>query len=102
MEHTISMYPTKDAMIEAMQAEIDSLKAQLAQARKDSERLDWIIFKGGAIGISDSVDFNENFDEIPNSAHFKAERLYWIDGVDEIARGSTPREAIDNAMKGGE
>lgn len=29
-------------------------------------------------------------------------RLYWIDGIDEIARGKTPREAIDNAMKGGE
>ena len=33
----MSMYPTKGAMIEAMQAEIDSLKAQLAEARKDGE-----------------------------------------------------------------
>ena len=73
MKHTMSMYQTKDAMLEAMQTEIDSLEAQLAEARKDSERLDWVI-----------------------------SRLYWIDGIDEIARGTTPREAIDNAMKGGE
>ena len=39
MQHTMSMYQTKDAMIEAMQAEIDSLEAQLAEARKDSELL---------------------------------------------------------------
>ena len=32
-KHTMSMYPTKDAMIEAMQAEIDSLEAQLAMWR---------------------------------------------------------------------
>ena len=64
VKHTMSMYATKDEMIEAMQAEIDSLEAQLeasefhrsnnlieiselcaklAEARKDSERLDFII-----------------------------------------------------------
>ena len=43
MKHTMSMYQTKDAMIEAMQAEIDSLEAQLAEARKDSERLDYVL-----------------------------------------------------------
>ena len=32
-KHTMSMYPTKDAMIDAMQAEIDLLEAQLAEAR---------------------------------------------------------------------
>ena len=30
-KHTMSMYQTKDAMIEAMQAEIDSLEAQHAE-----------------------------------------------------------------------
>ena len=43
MKHTMSMYQTKDAMIDAMQAEIDSLEAQLAEARKDSERLDYVL-----------------------------------------------------------
>ena len=33
VKHTMSMYQTKDAMIDAMQAEIDSLEAQLAEAR---------------------------------------------------------------------
>lgn len=42
-ENTMSMYPSKDAMIEAMQANIYALEAQLADARKDSDRLDWII-----------------------------------------------------------
>ena len=32
-KHTMSMYQTKDAMIEAMQAEIDSLEAQLVEER---------------------------------------------------------------------
>ena len=43
MKHTMSMYQTKDAMIEAMQANIDSLETQLADAKKDSEQLDWFI-----------------------------------------------------------
>ena len=37
-KHTMSMYQTKDAMIEAMQAEIDSLEAQLAEARENKHR----------------------------------------------------------------
>ena len=94
MKHTMSMYQTKDAMLEAMQTEIDSLKAQLAEARKDSERLDWIILKGGDIGISENIDYSD----MQNYVYFTLDRLYWIDGFDEIARGVTPREAIDNAM----
>ena len=50
-KHTMSMYQTKDAMIEAMQAEIDSLEAQLAEARKDSERLDWVVDSGNDYGF---------------------------------------------------
>ena len=40
MKHTMSMYANKDAMIEAMQDNIDSLELSLAEAKKDSERLD--------------------------------------------------------------
>ena len=90
MKHTMSMYPNKDAMIDAMHAEIDSLKAQLAEARKDSERLDWVVCSCNDYGF----DIGANNTVI--------NRLYWIDGIDEIARGKTPREAIDNAIKGGE
>ena len=89
-KHTISMYENKDSMIETMQADIDSLEAQLAEARKDSERLDWVV---------DSCN-DYGFDIGANNTVIN--RLYWIDGIDEIARGKTPREAIDNAMKGGE
>jgi len=128
-KHTMSMYPTKDAMIDAMQAEIDSLEtentdmfdrlndeitdlraqleasefhrsnnlieiselcAKLAEARKDSERLDWVVGSCNDYG----------FDIGANNTMIS--RLYWIAGIDEIARGKTPREAIDNAMKGGE
>ena len=46
MKHTMSMYQTKDAMIKAMQAEIDSLEAQLAEAREDSELLEFLIVSG--------------------------------------------------------
>ena len=90
MKHTMSMYAAKDSMIEAMQTEIDSLEAQLAEARKDSERLDWVVCSCNDYGF----DIGANNTVIS--------RLYWIDGIDEIARGTTPREAIDNAMKGGE
>ena len=85
-KHTMSMYSTKDAMIEATQAEIDSLEAQLAEARKDSERLDWVVGSCNDYGF----DIGAN--------HTVISRLYWIDGIDEIARGKTPREAIDNAI----
>ena len=71
MKHTMSMYQTREAMIEAMQAEIDSLEAQLADAklansynrdvlddmyndiselRKDKARLDWLADKNNEIG----------------------------------------------------
>ena len=85
----MSMYQTKDAMIEAMQAEIDSLEAQLAEARKDSERLDWVVGSCNDYGF-DIGEYNTVIS-----------RLYWIDGIDEIARGKTPREAIDNSTLGG-
>ena len=89
-KHTMSMYQTKDAMIDAMHAEIDSLEAQLAEARKDSERLDWVVGSCNDYGF----DIGANNTVI--------NRLYWIDCIGEIARGKTPREAIDNAIKGGE
>ena len=96
VKHTMSMYATKDEMIEAMQAEIDSLEAQLeasefhrsnnlieiselcaklAEARKDSERLDYVI------------DQCEVWTGAEN--HTKREKI-------------ESREQIDNAKKGGE
>ena len=45
MKHTMSMYANKDAMIEAMQDNIDSLELSLAEAKKDSERLDLLSTK---------------------------------------------------------
>ena len=92
MKHTMSMYQTKDAMLEAMQTEIDSLEAQLAEARKDSERLDFMAKNGLTLhedclfGGSDIFIFCESFE----------------DGVNINGHGKTSREAIDNAMKGGE
>ena len=80
MKHTMSMYQTKDAMLEAMQTEIDSLEAQLAEARKDSERLDQIIEKTLLIGT-----FKDRYNIHPAGLWF-----------------NSPREAIDNAMKRGE
>lgn len=71
----------------AIQAEIDLLEAQLAEARKDSERLDWVV------GSCDDY----GFDISANNTVIN--RLYWTDAIDEIARGKTPREAIDNAMQ---
>ena len=38
MKHTMSMYATKDSMIEAMQKDIDSLEAQLAEEKYVSDR----------------------------------------------------------------
>lgn len=76
--------------IEPMHADIDSLEAQLAEARKDSERLDWVVGSCNDYG----------FDVCANNTMIS--RLYWIAGIDEIAHGKTPREAIDNAIKGGE
>ena len=76
----MSMYQTKDAMLEAMQTEIDSLEAQLAEARKDSERLDWIIEKTPLIGT-----FKDRYNIHPAGLWF-----------------NSPREAIDNAILNGE
>jgi len=43
MKHTMSMYASKDNMIEAMQAEIDELEAELEELRKDHELLQFCI-----------------------------------------------------------
>ena len=75
MQHTMSMYANKDQMIEAMQAEIDSLKSELAELRKDSERLDWAGHPDRKISKLSSMVYA------------------WIYG------GLSLREAIDNAMK---
>ena len=90
-KHTMSMYQTKDAMIEAMQAEIDSLEAQLAEARKDSDRLDWIIKQSEVIVLG------------ANTSEINYVDAYFIDAsFKRLAYGDNPRDAIDNAMKGGE
>ncbi len=92
MKHTMSMYQTKDAMIDAMQAEIDSLEAQLAEAQRDSARLDFMtrITEAGVYPFLDK--YAEKF----------TIEIDVIGGWVEIGCGKTPREAIDNAMKGGE
>ena len=84
-KHTMSMYPTKDAMIEAMQAEIDSLEAQLAEARKDSELLEFLIVSGKRVYQTEDGDF------------FCSNYPTHINRVFDNAR-----DAIRNAMKGGE
>ena len=73
--------------IEPMQAEIDSLEAQLAEARKDSERLDWIISQSEVIVVG------------ANTSEINYVDAYFIDAtVKKLAYGNNPREAIDNAM----
>ena len=88
-KHTMSMYQTKDAMIEAMQAEIDSLEAQLAEARKDSERYKWLENRFLM------VDFNYDtgYDKITSPIFDFGVDVRWSRNLDE---------SIDNAMKGGE
>ena len=84
MKHTMSMYPTKDAMIEAMQAEIDSLEAQLAEARKDSERLLHVCDNEWAVTyiINDQLDIT-----------------YFVrENEKVIGTGCSYQEAIDDAM----
>ena len=39
MQHTIDMYTTRGQMCDAMQKEIDNLEAELAELRKDRERM---------------------------------------------------------------
>ena len=39
MKHTIDMYTTRGQMCDAMQKEIDNLEAELAELRKDRERM---------------------------------------------------------------
>ena len=50
MKHTMSMYSSKDQMIEEMQAEIDRLEAELGELRKDKARLDWLADPANMIG----------------------------------------------------
>ena len=91
----MSMYATKDEMIEAMQAEIDSLETQLAEARKDRERLDYLISKS-----QDGHAFMFETRPAEGKAILISER-YRYTSFDVIC-ADTHRTAIDNAMKGGE
>ncbi len=103
MKHTMSMYQTKDAMIESMQADIDSLetentdmfdrfndeitdlRAQLAEAREDSELLEFLIVSGKRVYQTEDGDiFCSNYPTHINRVFDNA------------------RDAIRNAMKGGE
>ena len=84
-KHTMSMYATKDAMIEAMQAEIDSLEAQLAEAREDSERLRYVCDNEWLVTYT--------IDEQCDTIYF----VYENEKI--IGTGYSYQEAIDNAMK---
>ena len=94
IEHTISMYENKDSMIEAMQADIDSLEAQLAEARKQSDFL---------ISNRIFVEYHEEYKEyaaMSCTCSTESGRPF----VEIYGWGSTTQEAIDAAieMKGGE
>ena len=91
MKHTMSMYQTKDAMIDAMQAEIDSLEVQLAEARKDSERYKWLENRF----IMVDFNYDTGYDNITSPIFDFAfgVDVRWSRNLDEL---------IDNSMKGGE
>lgn len=78
--------------------EANNIRAQLAEARKDSERLDWVV-KGGEDSfrvVGEKTTWDGKF------ICYKVWEVYWIDGFDGVGEGKTSRQAIDNAMKGGE
>ena len=74
-------------MIDAMHAEIDLLEAQLAEARKDSERLNHVL---GYIAENTALH-NMTGNPEENGAYL----TYWGTGL-----AYENRESIDNAMKG--
>ena len=80
--------------IETMQADIDSLEAQLAEARKDSERFEWMVSYDGEVRNL-SCTGNSYCYAVYSEKNGDLNYEYSI-------YGKTPREAIDNAMKGGE
>ena len=83
--------PARWLSIETMQADIDSLEAQLADARKDSYRLDWIIKQSEVVVLG------------ANTSEINYVDAYFIDAsFKRLAYGNNPRDAIDNAMKVGE
>lgn len=88
-KHTMSMYSTKDAMIEAMQAEIDSLEAQLAEAQQDSERYKWLENRF----IMVDFNYDTGYDKITSPIFDFGVDVRWSRNLDE---------SIDNAMRGGE
>lgn len=131
MKHTMSMYATKDAMIDAMQADIDSLEAQLAEEKYVSERaLNAFSRICVAAGIFPDKNQNMQIDKTIDSletqlaeARKDSERLDYFEyrylsytsyyqnerleheiehGNGDIFTGYNIRQAIDNAMKGGE
>ncbi len=82
----------QDKEISALQKENAILRAQLAEAQRDSARLDFMtrITEAGVYPFLDK--YAEKF----------TIEIDVIGGWVEIGCGKTPREAIDNAMKGGE
>ena len=71
--------------------QIQIQNTELEERRADSELLDWIIDSGDVI----MVDFYKDKD----CKTFEIYKCYWIDGLDRVATGATPREALTKAMK---
>ena len=86
--------PARWLPIETMQADIDSLEDQLAEARKDSERFEWMVSYDGEVRNL-SCTGNSYCYAVYSEKNGDLNCEYSI-------YGKTPREAIDNAMKGGE
>ena len=82
-------------MCDAMQKEIDNLEAELAELRKDRERLDYLISKS-----QDGHAFIFETRPAGGKAIIISER-YRYTSFDVIC-ADTHRTALDNAMKGGE
>lgn len=75
--------------------QIKSLEAELAELRKDRERLDWI--EENKIQVMQKIDRHANAYVMGcDFIGFEIRAYGWCD---LIADGKTPREAIDNAMK---
>ena len=85
--------PARWLPIETMQADIDSLEAQLAEARKDSERFEWMVSYDGEVRNL-SCTGNSYCYAVYSEKNGDLNYEYSI-------YGKTPREAIDKAMKGG-
>jgi len=95
MKHTIDMYTTRGQMCDAMQKEIDNLEAELAELRKDRERLDAIedMVRNSRTGVTFKHE-NYSEDGYVVERGFNITRYHFRSELEK-----TLRDAIDAAMK---